>query len=286
MCHALLFEPSREAAGIALQSGTLLVQSGAGTASAFALKPQQLAECSLGRLSSPFRDVRGSVRFGLFDPNPLSRLEAHPDKQGNSLSLGGRPVEAWLEGLGAATSIVEDYLPELWPEMQLLLRLILPTGSHDEKQLSASYREYIGAVYLTLHPNVFSTVEALVHEFQHNKLNLVLQQHELLENADAPLYRSPIRPDLRPLSGILLAAHAFVPIAELYRRLVERRPAASGPVQRLSELVGKNDEALRTLGQHARWTPVGARIHEELLAWHTQHLSLGLSVVQGVTHHA
>src|SRR5205085_553303 len=73
--------------------------------------------------------------------------------------------------------------------------------------------------YLTLNPNAMTMAEAVVHEFQHNKFNVVADEVAFLTNAFHPLYPSPVRPDPRPLWGILLAVHAFLPVAELYRRL-------------------------------------------------------------------
>ena len=41
-----------------------------------------------------------------------------------------------------------------------------------QKHLSASYREAIGTIYVTLHPNVMTMAEALVHDFGHARVNL------------------------------------------------------------------------------------------------------------------
>ena len=80
--------------------------------------------------------------------------------------------------------------------------------------------------------------EAIIHEFQHNKFNVSAYSAEYLTNAFHPLYKSPVRPDPRPLWGILLAVHAFLPVAELYRRMRDAghpwaaRPTSSGACRR------------------------------------------------------
>ena len=90
------------------------------------------------------------------------------------------------------------------------------------KEISASYREAIGTVYMTLHPKQMIMTEAIIHEFQHNKLNALFHLDRVMETAAWPLYPAPVRPDPRPLHGVLLAAHAFVPVAEMYRRMQAR----------------------------------------------------------------
>src|SRR6185436_4142373 len=100
----------------------------------------------------------------------------------------------------------------------------------DHKHLSASYQEAIGTIYLTLHPNLMTMAEAVIHEFSHNKLNALFELDELLENAYWPLYTSPVRPDPRPLHGVVLAVHAFQPVARLYERMTDAgHPRARSP---------------------------------------------------------
>jgi HEXXH motif-containing protein len=109
--------------------------------------------------------------------------------------------------------------------------------------------------------------EALVHEFQHNKLNAVFRWDPLLHNAHAPLYTSPVRPDPRPLHGVLMAVHAFQPIAKLY----EAMTAAQDPPslqrdwpKRYQQIIDINHEGAGTVLQHGKPTPLGATLLQEL----------------------
>jgi HEXXH motif-containing protein len=219
------------------------------------------------------------VRLALADANPLAHVEAHPDKRGNALSLGGRDVDEWRAALSAALALVARHLPGVHAEMRLAELLVIPVGYEPERHLSASYREYVGACYVTLHPRVTTLAEALVHEFQHGKANLASFHDPLLENGFGELVRSPVRPDPRPLWGVLLAAHAFVPVAELYLRLRDAGDASVAP--RLAEVVARNGEALATLAAHARPTPVGRRMLDELGARHRMHAA---AVPEGAAH--
>jgi HEXXH motif-containing protein len=225
------------------------------------------------------KNAEGEILLALDDPNPLAMVEAHPDKDGNALSLGDHALTEWTQALGDALSILEAHLPGVVSEMRLLSLLTIPVGYHAEKHVSASYREYVGACYLTLHPNVHTLAEALVHEFQHNKANLASHHDPLLENAQGTLVRSPVRPDLRPLWGVLLAVHAFVPVAELFLRMWK---SGSNHVRdRLRDVIQKNEEGLQTLREHARPTRIGAMLIEEMSDLHAVHRAVELGAPKG-----
>jgi HEXXH motif-containing protein len=157
--------------------------------------------------------------------------------------------------------------------MRVTLRRIVPVGYEAEVHLSASYREAPGLVYLTLHPDPVTLAEALIHETQHGKLNALSFFDAVLENGHTEWAPSPVRPDLRPLMGVLLAAHAFVPVAEFHRRLAElgheltRTPAFA---RRRAEVLASNARGLAVLADKARPTPLGARVLAELTAMHAR----------------
>jgi hypothetical protein len=211
-----------------------------------------------------YRSVEGDILLALADNNPLAMHEAHPDKQGNAIDLGGRPVAEWLASLRAALALVREHLPELRAEMDLYVRQIVPVGFFEDRHLSASYREAIGTLYLSLHPSPLTMVEAVIHELQHNKLNALFESDDVLENADAPLFASPVRPDPRPLRGVLLAVHAFVPVALLHERMLAR---GSGDARRFEDVVRINREGTEVLLPNARPTPVGRGVLDELARW-------------------
>lgn len=222
------------------------------------------------RVDHPYHEICDGLVLALADNNPLSEFEAHPDKSGNALDLGGQPVERWVGALSDALGLVDAALPELAAEIRLVMQTLVPVGYEPEKHLSASYAEAIGTAYLTLHPDAMTMTEALIHEFSHNKLNALWALDGVLENAFSPLYRSPVRPDPRPLHGILLAVHAFVPVARLYERMLEsdhalsRRPDFE---RRLRQIAQGNHEGFVTLNEHARPTPVGRALLDELAGW-------------------
>lgn len=210
--------------------------------------------------------IEREMVLALEDNNPLAMLDAHPGKQGNAVDLGGHPADEWVASLRDALRIIGAHLPDLRAEMDLYVQQIVPVGFFTDKHLSASYREAIGILYLSLHPNALTMAEALVHEFQHNKLHALLESDRVLENAYEPLYRSPVRPDPRPLHGVLLAVHAFLPVALLYERMIAAGDSRASD-RRLREIARINREGTDVLREHARPTPVGKGVLDELFRW-------------------
>jgi HEXXH motif-containing protein len=228
------------------------------------------------RFARRFTRVGKVASFATRDENPIAAFEAHPDKAGNHVDLGGRSDEEWLRVLDDSFALVEQYMPGEFAEMGMLLHEVIPVGFDAERHLSASYREAVGTVYLTLHPNVMIMTEAVIHEFQHNKFNVSAYTTDYLSNAFSPLYPSPIRPDPRPLWGIMLAVHAFLPVAELYRRMRDGGHAwAASPdfERRMTEIDLKNHEGMEMLRAHAQFTPAGRALFADLEALEQRHLA-------------
>lgn len=221
-------------------------------------------------VARPFPRVFASASLALRDNNPLSSFEAHPDKDGNAIDLGGMPLEAWAAPLRQSFELVERYLPDIAEEMRLVLHQIVPVGFDAERHLSASYAEAIGTVYLSLHPNLLTMTEALIHEFQHNKLNALLYFDPVIDNPETELHASPVRPDPRPLRGVLLAVHAFLPVARLYEAMI----AADDPLatedakRRFRAVVEVNREGCEVLLPNARPTPIGRSLLAEITSLH------------------
>lgn len=216
--------------------------------------------------SRPFPRIAPSLALALVDNNPLAMMEAHPDKEGNAIALGDKPLDAWLTPLRESLEIIDTYLPEIGAEMRLVLHQIVPVGFDSERHLSASYAEAIGTVYMSLHPNLFTMTEALIHEYQHNKLNALLYLDPVLENLESELYASPVRPDPRPLRGVLLAVHAFQPIARLYEVMIERSDPrmTEDAKRRFSQIVKVNRDGCSVLLPNARPTPIGRSLFAEI----------------------
>lgn len=204
-----------------------------------------------------------SAHLALHDTNVLWSEEAHPDKEGNAIDLGGHPVDEWLARIDEALALIEVALPTLFAELRLSLRRIVPVGYEPEMHLSASYVEAPGQIYITLHPNALTMAEAIIHETQHGKLNALSWLDAVLHNGRSEWTTSPVRDDLRPLMGVLLAVHAFVPVAALHASLAQLGHEASHQSRfaaRREEVLLSNGEGIRTLHRLGAWSPIGERV--------------------------
>lgn len=221
-----------------------------------ALSPTEDWDLDPARGEPAFLPLRDGGWLALHDDNPLAGVEAHPDKQGNALSLGDAPAAAWVAAIDAARAIVRETLPALADEHRGLLACVVPVGTHAELSLSASYREAVGVAYVSLHPDPVKMAEALVHETQHNKANLLSYADPLIHDSDT-LHVSPVRPDPRPLRGVLLAVHAFLPVEAMLRVLADQGEPVTA---RLAEVRRANREGMDVLRAAARPTELGRRM--------------------------
>lgn len=219
---------------------------------------------------NPYHTITDGMSLALADNNPLQMFEAHPDKFGNAIDLGGHDASQWVTELCECLDLVERFLPELRAEIGLYIRQIIPVGYDDQKHLSASYQEDIGTIYMTLHPSRMTMTEALVHEFSHNKLNTLFELDPVLENAFWPLYTSPVRPDPRPLHGIVLAVHAFQPIARLYEAMTtagDSRSKSPDFQRRFKQIRQLNHLGATVVLDNGKPTPIGRGLLEEFRRW-------------------
>ncbi len=234
---------------------------------AAAAQPDAIAHLDGASIDRPYHAVVPGVWLATADNNPLADFEAHPDKSGNAMSLGGQPVQAWVEALRTSFALLDEHLPLLGEELRWVLRLIVPVGYDAERHLSASYQEAVGIIYMTLHPQPMTMVEALIHEYQHNKINAVFGLDPLLHNAWSPLYASPVRPDPRPLHGVVLAVHAFQAVAELYRAWAAAgHPWSTQPSwnERFKKIIELDHQGALTVLEHAKATATGANYFDEM----------------------
>jgi HEXXH motif-containing protein len=235
-------------------------------------------DTATGDVTKPYSPIERGIVLALADNNPLAMEEAHPDKEGNAIDLGGQPIEVWVAALREALGIIREHLPDLGGEIDLYVQQIVPVGFDDHRHLSASYQEAIGTIYMTLHPSVMTMAEAVIHEFSHNKINALCELSGVLENAWSPLYTSPVRPDPRPLHGVLLAVHAFLPVARLYEKMIEAghpRAQSEDFGRRFSQIRRTNREGAEVVLTNGRPTEVGRAVLDEIARWDAHYAKMG-----------
>lgn len=107
--------------------------------------------------------------------------------------------------------------------------------------------------------------DLFVHEASHIRLNLMRQFDPLWKDREPEkLHESPWRQDPRPLSGIVLGVHAFLNVAQYYRRVAEWR----GGDEHAEMLFERQREKVRSAWERAKAfaepTPLGEKFFTEL----------------------
>ena len=257
--------------GFALDAAISIVVADASGLS-LALADGQRIQCPPRGAVSPYHPLHPGapgLHLSLRDTHPLSMLEDHPDKRGNPVSLGNKTVTQWVTSLSEALSLIALALPEWWRELPMALSRLVPVGYHGEQHLSASYLEAPGTAWLTLHPDPLTLAEAIIHETQHGRLNTLMWLDPVLKNGRSEWTASPVRPDLRPLSGVLLAAHAFIPVSALHARLEAlAHPISQTPQfqKRRDAVLASNLQGLSTVETRGEPTTAGQRLLSDLRA--------------------
>ena len=73
---------------------------------------------------------------------------------------------------------------------------------------------------MTTRGDEYQLAEAIVHEYSHNLLNMIILTGEIFEGQvpKEEIYYSPWREDPRPITGVLHAVFVFVNVCELLER--------------------------------------------------------------------
>ncbi len=249
-----------------------------GTSAPTTLSWEEIASGETPISSPAAAHVSGAVRLALADDSPLAEHETHPDKAGNALDLGGKSDNEWAGAMRAGLELVRTGVPAVADEIELLIQQLVPVGFDAHSHLSASYQEMIGTIYLSLHPEPMTLAEALIHEHSHNKINMLWTMAPVIENAFAPNYPSPFRPDERPLHGVLLGVHAFLPVERLYERLAEvAHPVTGDPnFERRRRAIRENNRAAcETLERYAEPSAAGRSVMDEIMKWNAHFEAIG-----------
>lgn len=188
--------------------------------------------------------------------------------------IGGAPLDKWrgrlLDAATADTiSRVFSLLKEVWAsayqDVRAFCRIVVPLSSSDSPRASVANALVPLMVGVSIDADgLLDTAEFLIHETAHIKLDLLTRRALLLENDDQALYRHPWRHDPRPLIGVLYAAHAFVPVAELYGRALDSGCRSTRVRDTYLLRRSEVEQALEQLARHARWTEAGRALFKDL----------------------
>jgi uncharacterized protein len=127
---------------------------------------------------------------------------------------------AWRRGLALAGKHLATALPTYARVLGAGLRAVVPVHPAAAHNRSATARQAFGAVAAALprepsEPGELGSL--LLHEFQHVKLNALLDMYELFDPTYSGRLQVPWREDPRPVEGALHGAYAFLALTHLRR---------------------------------------------------------------------
>lgn len=207
------------------------------------------------------------------DPLVLSPVVMH-----GLVRNDARAQARFVAVLTAAMARLQEVDPGLFAEMTDFLRLIVPLANpKNYGSVSSSYRNMRGALCLSHSEDTLLQEETLIHEFCHQKANLLSAADPLLRPGQGgQVVYSPLRPDARRLWGLLLGAHAFVNVNRYLLKVLRREafpaPRRASVQKNIARRLFHVDDMLRSVTLYGRLTGPGLRFLERL--WKEHGLTL------------
>lgn len=163
--------------------------------------------------------------------------------------------------LCAALAVIARVWPAAHRAVERSLRGLLPIAMVVSNWNSASTGQLPYVLQVTVRDGATPILlaESLLHECSHVRLDLAMSLASLLNDSGEKRFFHPWRPDPRPITGVLLGAHAFLAVLELYRRaeiIMPSDPMIGREIETRTREVGT---ALHLL-ESAPFTPLGGRL--------------------------
>jgi HEXXH motif-containing protein len=157
-----------------------------------------------------------------------STLYKNPDGSGY-LSINSSEMEEELPVIFKAYGLIQEHWPEIESHVGTSIRTIhLVKSPYVDRHMSCTSEQFFGSI-LSSTGDEYQLAEAIVHEYSHNLLNMVILSGEIFEGQvpREESYYSPWREDPRPIAGVLHAVFVFVNVSELLERVSNSIPEVS-----------------------------------------------------------
>lgn len=178
----------------------------------------------------------------------------NPDVDGKELSV---MISESLDFINSVNSALSE-------RISLLEKWYVPLFTpNSQTHTSFTNNHLSGVLFLSPATDYFRLGEAIVHEFHHAELNLLMVT-EVLFQASGEKYYSPWRNDPRPLGGLLHGVYVFSELIDFYQQaenLPNMKISKNQLRSRRSDLVHKVRIALEQV-PFDRLTPLGLKIIE------------------------
>lgn len=238
------------------------------------------SNCKSRMFSFSLNSIPGvAVLLSEKDANIHARVhDGHPEHVRTNVVWwwGNVPVEDWITLYKESFSILKTSSPWFCNELSWIINKIIPMDVSIRVHNSCSYDRCIWHLYLSYPLEIdvpeLAVLEALIHESNHNKLNLILKQDPLVLNGRETKYYSPYRPDARHIHGIYLGLHAmawvFYTLFELHstgKYLLNHRW-----LEKATAYFIKDSLSIKVLDRYAQLTDLGKTVYEEMKAVHEE----------------
>lgn len=164
--------------------------------------------------------------------------------------LDDAQADRWTRAFDAAWRIIEDEYSDYLPGLRVGLAAVTPLNPPESGEASATSDDAFGAIGMTLPGDPAAVALLLLHEFQHNKLNILMYlsgDEPLYDGSDRNLYFAPWRPDPRPLPALLHGTYAHIAVTDFWRRRRHLPALGAAPAEQFARWRGYTAEAADTL---------------------------------------
>lgn len=201
-------------------------------------------------------DTGHRLSIVLDDLDPYRQCHGSPA----STRLGRRIRRRWRERLVNAWHLLEVHAPDRCAELAAGVTSIVPLlGGANSPQLSATHADAYGGFAATFPDTAADMAAAMIHEYQHSKLNAVQGIITLYDDGDPNTYFAPWRSDPRPLGALLQGAYAFTAVADFWHALRSHPDLEDRATREFAAMRAQVNRALAALTTSTALTVAGRR---------------------------
>lgn len=230
-----------------------------------ALRASLASAAGLDEVASPapFRAV--TLDDALLGPGMAASYVRHADDDPavalDIVGVASERLDRATVALGSVVSRIASADPALGGELSALVREVVFAENGGRAPgfdgATAFYLWGASVLNVELADDPRRLAEALVHEAAHTRLLGETSGRPLVDNPADERFASPLRPDPRPMEGIVHANYVVARLHYLAGRLFSGEHRAT----RLAENRALFEASDETVMAHARFTPEGARIY-------------------------
>ena len=125
--------------------------------------------------------------------------------------------------IGRSLEMIGEVDATLGDQIKRLIRWYFPIVTKDPNITHNSFtaKRLIGTMFLSGIYRFIPLLEAIVHEFHHTELYMLMASREVLWENEKRFYYSPWREDARTIFGLFHACHVFSQVEEFFSRAAE-----------------------------------------------------------------